>query len=239
MTGTSHTITGLTAGTRYNVRVRAQNAGGASAWATTAGTPTATLAAPGSPGAPSATVTDTTAAVAWTAPASGGAVASYELRHRAGQTGAWTTVTGLTGLARTITGLTAETAYEVEVRAVNATGASAWARGSFTTVAAPDTPDTPDTPSNAPVITGAVSHPGLRVELTWTFTALTTLGAFTAWRIERWSDSILLGRSTVSGAGTRTVSRFRVTPSTTRLRIRAEYADGNSDYSSFFTITSA
>ncbi len=162
VSGTSHTITGLSASTSYNIRVRAVNAGGNSAWLTGSGTTTAPpLAVPGPPRNVSATADDSeTVTLDWDAPNSGGAVASYSARLRRAGTGGWAEeVENLSGTSRTFTGLTAETSYEVEVQAVNASGGSAWIRDTVSTPAASD-------PTPAPVI--AFSYDSdRRVRISW------------------------------------------------------------------------
>ncbi len=67
--------------------------------------------------------------VSWQAPSHsiGGSVTDYDLRYRAGTSGAWTnwSHTG-TGRTATITGLTNAVSYQVQVRAANALGIGAW-----------------------------------------------------------------------------------------------------------------
>jgi hypothetical protein len=87
---------------------------------TAAGPPTV----PGAPVLSSATAGDTTVALVWTAPASGGsAITDYIIEQRIGA-GSWTTVTDGTGTGTgyTVTGLTNGTAYDYRVSAVNAVG---------------------------------------------------------------------------------------------------------------------
>ncbi|MDE0194537.1 MAG: fibronectin type III domain-containing protein [bacterium] len=162
-TATSSAIFGLTNGTTYEWQIQAYNAAGDSGWsAAVDATPVAPpmLQPPGAPGAPSGTATATTIPAAWTAPTTGGTPATYDLRHRAGTSGDWTTITGITGTSRTITGLTAETSYQVEVRAVNAAGSSSWVRSTFTTSAAPT--------SNGPVLSLGTRF-GTFQQFTWTY----------------------------------------------------------------------
>ena len=67
--------------------------------------------------------------VSWIAPAASptfGPAESYDLRHRVQGTTDWTTRTGIDQIVTDITNLVYSTAYEVQVRAVNVTGASAW-----------------------------------------------------------------------------------------------------------------
>ena len=124
ISGTTQTISSLTNGTAYDVRVRAANAGGDGAWSPhTTGTPAST---PGKPAAPSVSAGAFRLVVAWTAPSTGGSpITHYDVRWRTG-TNAWEQKDGVTTTSTTITGLTAGTTYEVAVRAANANGDGAW-----------------------------------------------------------------------------------------------------------------
>ena len=127
-TGTTKRITGLTADTAYEVRVRASNAEGASDWSPAASARTDTAAeAPDAPSAPTLTAGQTWIEASWTAPAdNGSAITGYDVHYR--ETGGnWQNAnhTG-TGTTKRITGLTADTAYEVRVRASNAEGTGDW-----------------------------------------------------------------------------------------------------------------
>ena len=78
---------------------------------------TPVLAPPGKPGTPVVTATDKSATLTWTAPTSGGAVASYTVAsYPAGA------VCKIVGLSASCTGLTNGTAYTFTVTAVNASG---------------------------------------------------------------------------------------------------------------------
>lgn len=88
------------------------------------------------------TPTSTTIPLAWAAPITGDAATDYEVQYATAGTSfaSPTTFADGTGTATsaTITGLTAETAYDVRVRATNATGSSAYATlTNISTAAAP------------------------------------------------------------------------------------------------------
>ncbi|HUB15579.1 MAG TPA: fibronectin type III domain-containing protein [Acetobacteraceae bacterium] len=130
-----YALTGLAAGTAFDVQVQATNAAGASAWSPASTLATA-AAAPNPPNAPAvasvAPVTDgsvTRLAVIWTAPAVDGshaAATGYNLRFSPSGAGTWTTVSGVSS-PYTITGLTGASAIDVEVQATNAAPSpSAW-----------------------------------------------------------------------------------------------------------------
>ena len=87
------------------------------------------LAAPQAPPEPRlVNASETTLTVEWQRPAvTGGAITGYDVRYRAGRTGAWANWPhGGTVRRAAISGLADNTRYEVQVRAINRTGASDW-----------------------------------------------------------------------------------------------------------------
>ncbi|MCH1434549.1 MAG: carboxypeptidase regulatory-like domain-containing protein [Acidimicrobiales bacterium] len=127
--GLNETIDGLTNGTLYSVDVRAVNVIGPSEWSNTTGTPRTTPTAP----TPNPTAGNTQITVTWTAPENGGAtITSYDLRHRPTGTTNWTQINNVTS-PTDITSLTNGTEYEVQLRATNAAGPSAWSASANTT----------------------------------------------------------------------------------------------------------
>lgn len=136
------TITGLTASTAYSIKVRAINATGNGAWSSAVGfttTAPAAVAPTGTVTVGTVSVTSSSATVNFTYSASDQTGFQYRLNSG--------TATTLGNSPATITGLTASTAYNLEVRAVNAAGNGAWsAVKAFTT-------------SSAPVGTGTVTVP--------------------------------------------------------------------------------
>ncbi|MXY79956.1 MAG: hypothetical protein F4Y94_09795, partial [Chloroflexi bacterium] len=85
--------------------------------------------APGAPTVAAVTGSTTSLAVSWTAPENAGrpTIESYDLQYREGVTGSWTAgPRDQTGLTATISGLSAGGWYQVQVRATNADGDSAW-----------------------------------------------------------------------------------------------------------------
>ena len=93
--------------------------------------------APAKPGAPSVSAASASSlSVSWSAPANAGpAITDYDVRYRAGTSGAWSDA-GHAGTAVTamLTGLSENTSYQVQVSATNDEGTGAWSdAGSGTT----------------------------------------------------------------------------------------------------------
>ncbi len=152
---TSHTITGLTNGTQYQVRVRARDGGARAKWSDTAtGTP-----APSAPAVPTnlwATTEDKQTTVRWTAAVE---ATSHEIRNGTNSgDGTWTAVTGITEYS--ITGLTNGTTYYIQVRGKNATGDGPHVE---TTV----TPEVPSLPA-APTKLAVETTPDGEARVDWT-----------------------------------------------------------------------
>jgi sugar lactone lactonase YvrE len=120
-TATTTTITGLTNGTAYDVRISAINAVG------TGSASTAVTATPGvAPGAPTGLIVTSASGqltATWTAPADNGgaAVSDYAVEYRTSPSGTWTVFPDGVSSATTatITGLASATTYEVRIRAAN------------------------------------------------------------------------------------------------------------------------
>lgn len=129
------TLSGLAPATTYAVQVAARNATGWGPWSAS-GTGTTAATVPAAPAAPAVTTAGAGAVgVSWSAPAStgGSPVTGHDLRHSADGGSTWTTVSGVSAPAA-LSGLAAGTAYQVQVRAINAVGAGAWsASGAATT----------------------------------------------------------------------------------------------------------
>ena len=162
-TSTSATITGLTNGQSYQVRVAAINSEGTGAYVTG----TTTLAdRPGAPTGLTFTPGDAQLEVNWTAPSNNGGrtITGYDVEYRSGVGGSFTGAshTG-TATTATITGLTNGQAYQVRVRAKNSYGAGAWFSASST--------------PNAPLLLTHFSTTNIGVEAS----ALITAGAGGSW----------------------------------------------------------
>ena len=98
----------------------------------------------GAPAISSATATLTSVAVTWRAPSSdgGAAITAYDLQYKESTANSWTTVddiwvTGGNALSYRQTGLTPSTAYDFQVRAVNADGDGGWSATRAATTGTP------------------------------------------------------------------------------------------------------
>ena len=224
-TGTTKRITGLTADTAYEVRVRATNSEGAGDWSPAAsGRTDAAAEAPDAPSAPTLTAGETWLEASWTAPAdNGAAITGYDVHYR--ETGGnWTDAnhTG-TGTTKRITGLTADTAYQVRVRASNSEGAGDWSpAASARTDAAVEAPDAP----SAPTLTAGETW----IEASWTAPA-DNGAAITGYDVHyretggNWLDA--------NHTGTGTTKRITGLTADTayQVRVRASNSEGAGDWS--------
>ena len=124
---TTYTITGLTAGTEYTVRVTATLASTTGGFDRdgkpsdeVTGTPLAAATVPGQPTGLTATAGDGAVTLSWEAPASTGGSAILRYEYRQGTSGTFMSVG--TALTATVTGLTNGQSYTFWVRAVNRVG---------------------------------------------------------------------------------------------------------------------
>ena len=166
---TTQTISGLTAGTTYRVRVRAENGNGKGFWAQATGTPREAAQPPAAPTGLRVTAGDAQLALAWTAPS--GTVTGYDVHYTSALAGtvandaaasgndpaaAWVAVSRSgTAASQTISGLDNGTDYRVRVRAVNTGGNGAWVHGAGTPRGAGTTPTVRLSASPNPVTEGS------------------------------------------------------------------------------------
>lgn len=119
---TSQAVTGLAANTTYYFQVAASNASGASAFGPTPAVSLLTL--PNAPGTPVVgTVTSSSVALSWSAPAGGAATYSVQYSTTAAFT-AFTSTAPAAAPSATVSGLAPATPYFFRVVANNATGSS-------------------------------------------------------------------------------------------------------------------
>ena len=150
-TGTSATISNLTNGTTYEVKVSATNSSGGSQDSDIV---TATAGAPGRPAAPTLASTDGTLTATWTAPSTNGgsAITDYDVRYRYTVASTWEYLpdtTDSTALTATLSGLHNGVTYLVQVRAGNERtgGVVSNSQWSPTATLAPGLPAAPAAPT--------------------------------------------------------------------------------------------
>ena len=236
ISGTSTTISGLANGTPYDIRVRASNRAGSSAWATITATP---AARPRIPTNVQATARGRNIDVTWTAPASGGSpITRYIVESCSGSCTSWrsTTVSGNPpATSTTIGGLANGTTYRVRVRAINSAGDSGWS--------ATDTATTP-TPPGTPTGLTISSFGNDRLTATWT--APTAVSGISHYNVQRCTaaanqDGTWRCASGWSNAGTATDTTHVVTgllgSTSYSVRVQAANAAGTSGWSNTYTVT--
>ena len=215
-TATSVTITGLTNGTTYVVRVRAANAAGEGPYsALDSGTPRTT---PGAPTITSATAGDSFVDLVWTAPGSNGgsSITDYVVQYSSDSGSSWSTFADGTssGTSTRVTGLTNGTSYTFQVAAVNAAGTGSYSSASSAVV--------PGTVAGAPTITSVTAGDG---QLSVAFTAPSDTGGAAVTDY----DYQLNGGSWVSVGAT--TSPFTITSLTNGteylVRVRAVTSEGD------------
>ncbi|MBW8687920.1 reprolysin-like metallopeptidase [Chitinophaga rhizophila] len=153
---TSVTLTGLTAGTVYDYRVRAHCASDSSAYSAAqfTTTPSATCSAPAA--LTSTSVTTSAATLSWGAVS--GAV-SYDVAYKTLSSPTWiNAATATTATNVSLTGLTSSTTYEWRVRTTCADGNGVYASAQFTTLTPPTCANVLDTATNG-TTAGAATIP--------------------------------------------------------------------------------
>jgi len=165
-TSTSYTLTGLTNGTAYTVRVAGINANGTGTYTAASSSVTPAVGTP--PNAPTsltATAGNAQIALSWTAPSAPGtsAISGYTVEYTPSGGSAQTVSTGSTATSYTLTGLTNGTSYTVRVAAVSAAGT-----GTYTAASSSVTPASASVPGAPTSLTsGGASSCGLMF-LSWT-----------------------------------------------------------------------
>ena len=193
-TGRTFTITGLTNGSNYNIRVAAINTRGTGSYVTGTSAPVAAVTVPGGPPTGlTLTPGDTQIALSWTAPADNGgsALTGYSVQYSSNGGSSFTGWThNSTSTSATITGLTNGQSYQVRVAAINNQGTGSYVTGTATPVAVPDAP------------TGLTLTPGdAQIAVAWTAPADNGGSALTGYDLDyRLSTSTLLGSAPPTAA---------------------------------------
>ena len=225
-TTTSATVTGLSNGTSYKIRISATNLNGFGATAESGViVPSTVPSAPTASGA--SDNASTQSEVTWTLPASdgGASITDYVVQYSTSSTFASSVTTfneGVsTALTATVDGLTNGTTYYFRIAAVNASGTGAY---SGTVIGYPST--VPDAPGKPVMVLGT----GASTTDTWTWTAPTTTAAILEYEYQYY-----LGVTTSNGLSlSRSVSGY--TTDTFALRARARNASGWGAYTLFNTL---
>ena len=175
------TISGLSNGTTYNVRLRAVNVAGPGT-ASSAVTVMPAATKPGAPAAPGVVVTAAGAVtVTWVAPDNGGsAITGYTVTATGGASPIVKTITNPSSVSQVFTGLSTSVTYTFTVRATNAVNTGDPSPGTATK---PIT--TPSKP--ATILLGSTGNGSITV----TFTAPSTDGgsAVTGYTVQAWAPS--------------------------------------------------
>ena len=157
ITATACTVTGLTNGTAYVIKVIAKNVSAISLPSANSAPATPAATVPGAPTSVVAVSGNAQLAVTWTAPVStgGSAITEYIVKYSSNSGASWTRFFPSSGLpittnSCTVTGLTNGTAYVIKVIARNAVGISLPSANSA--------PFTPATPTFMSMVT--VGNPG-------------------------------------------------------------------------------
>ena len=229
---TSGAITGLADATRYDVQVRARNSAGDSPWSVSASAITDDAESPSVPGAPAAPSVEggsLQVTLSWSEPSSngGGAIAHYQLRHRIGSSGAWTTGSDLaaSSTSATITGLLASTAYEAQVRAKNSAGYGSWSESGRATTMAATTPAAPAAPS--------VRGGSLQVAVSWAAPSSDGGAAITHYQLRHriGSSGAWTTGSDLAASPTSATIRSLAAGTTYKVQVRAKNSAGYGSWS--------
>ena len=219
VTPPSATITRLTNGATYTVRVRASNAQGDSDWSPEAtGTPQAQMPPPARPGQPAVTPGDGMLTVSWTAVPG---AASYTVQWKSGsEQYAEARQQSVTTPSATLTRLTNGATYTVRVRASNAQGDSDWS---------PEATGTPQAQMPPPARPGQPAVTSGDGMLTVSWTAVPGAASYTVqWKSgsEQYAEARQQSVTTPSATLTRLTNGATYT-----VRVRASNAQGDSDWS--------
>ncbi|TSA01984.1 MAG: hypothetical protein D4R77_13365, partial [Planctomycetaceae bacterium] len=202
-TATSCTVTGLTNGTAYVIKVIAKNAVGISLPSTNSA-PVTPATVPGAPTSVVAVSGNASLAVTWVAPASNGGsnITDYLVKYSSDGGSTWMRffpASGqlITALSCTVTGLTNGTPYVIKVIADNAVG-----------IGAPSTNSAPVTPSTvpgSPTSVVAVSGNG-QLTVTWVAPASTGGSPITDYLVKYSSNGGYLGTKIFVRSGSTALS---------------------------------
>ena len=223
-TGRTFTITGLTNGSNYNIRVAAINTRGTGSYVTGTSAPVAAVTVPGGPPTGlTLTPGDTQIALSWTAPADNGgsALTGYSVQYSSNGGSSFTGWThNSTSTSATITGLTNGQSYQVRVAAINNQGTGSYVTGTTTPVAVPDAP------------TGLTLTPGdAQIAVAWTAPADNGGSALTGYDLDyKLSTSTTWLNTTHSGTSTSATIASLTNGADYNIRVAAINNQGTGSY---------
>jgi hypothetical protein len=215
-TTTSFNLTGLTASTVYDWRVRTNCTGGSSGYAQAQFTTLATPVCNAPAGLSSSNITSSAATVSWTA-VSG--ATSYDVQYKTSASATWiNAATGTTATSVNLTALTASTVYDWRVRANCSSGSSSYTQSQFTTLAIPL--------CNAPA--GLISSNVTSSAATVSWTAVSGANNYT---IDYKTSASATWINAATGTTATSVNLTALTASTVYdWRVRANCSSGSSSY---------
>jgi len=223
MPGTTspQTISSLTAGSTYSVRIRSRNAAQPSA--ASAAVSGSAYTVPGAPAISSISGSDNTLIITFTAPGSNGgsAITSYQYSL---DSGTWTAFSGTTS-PQTLSGLGIQS-YSVRVRAMNVAGA-----GSASSAAS----GVANGPPPAPGSFSAAASSSSQINVTWTYTDPGDLASFTLKR----SDGATLISGIAESARSASVTGLVQNTSYSYYVVAVDDAGNNSSASATGTTTTS
>ena len=173
-TSRSTTITGLSSGATYEVRVRAQNALGEGSYSLSDSDMTA--APPSTPSSLTLSVSGTTISASWSLPNSNGAtITGYSVQYKLSTSNTWITRSHSgTGRSTTISGLMRNRTYNVRVAGINSQGTGSYRTNNITV---------PATVPGVPSFT-IMGNPNQSSHFLVTITSIDTGGAPVTYRVE-------------------------------------------------------
>jgi len=227
-TATAATVTGLTNGTSYLLRVAAVNVAGTGGWSGNSLNVTPRTV-PAVPTSVTVTASNGQVLLGWSAPSNNGgsAITDYTIQYSSNGGANWTTLprTPSTATAATVAGLTNGTSYLLRVAAVNMAGAGGWSSNSLSV-----------TPRTVPAVpTGAIGTAGNgQVSLVWTAPSSNGGSAINDYTIQYSSDGGIGWSTFLHSASTATTATVTGLTNGTRylFRVAAVNMAGTGGWSS-------
>jgi Ca2+-binding RTX toxin-like protein len=228
------TLTGLSPGTAYQVRVSAKNAIGVSAGYATGSKTTLMTAATAPTGLASSAVTSTSLTLSWVIPSSNGGapISDYKVEVSSNSGSTWTAIphTASNALSLNVTGLTRATAYQFRVSAVTGFGS-----GVLSSVFSVSTPaQTPSVPGT--VTSSAITNTGF--SLAWGLPTDNGGAAITDYTVQYSTDGTTWTPVTHTASTSRSMALSGLKGFTAyQVRVAAKNTSGNGTFTTPITVT--